>query len=550
MRRFLVATCLICGALLLGCALLVPAHFLAMDAAVIESAGKGRAGASTPTLVEEGITFLSVEKLGPAKILQRAAQSEGVPRSDLLAVGITQFTRENPSLVALGGAVPLLEAVDLAPRNATEPIPIVDLVARRVAREKALKFLQQSRRPGVQHILQNRALTNTVHFPPAMSSSGQALDAAIITAALLYQGDHFTPTFRDAFEYLAMHANRGADPGSLELIYLDLLSLGRRLDWVSLTELVKQVDDIATLRDLAEAARSREEALANIYSAVVLSRNASGVAKYLTQYSETGLNDLRFALRHGRGAVELLLKEQQRVHYAGRVRQKVVAYDPFGAFFYEMIPAVLKSHVGALLLKYLFLGLGALCLARAIGFVTATLEHRFGMRFAADSVFALAFAFVVALAIEPFVGAPSQNILPLRLQLPLLASAATAAKIQTITGPYMKQLSLTSLVVFFVIQALIYVWCLTKLAEIRRQPVAPRMKLKLLENEDQLFDAGLYVGFVGSVISLILMSIGIGKISMMAYASTSFGIIFVSVLKIFHVRPLRRRLIMETETQP
>ena len=113
----------------------------------------------------------------------------------------------------------------------------------------------------------------------------------------------------------------------------------------------------------------------------------------------------------------------------------------------------------------------------------------------------------------------------------------------------MNQLSLTSLLVFFVIQALIYIWCLTKLAEIRRQPLEARLKLRLLENEDHLFDAGLYVGFVGSVISLILMSIGVGKISMMAYASTSFGIIFVSVLKIFHVRPLRRKLIIESEAQ-
>ena len=113
----------------------------------------------------------------------------------------------------------------------------------------------------------------------------------------------------------------------------------------------------------------------------------------------------------------------------------------------------------------------------------------------------------------------------------------------------MNKLSLLSLIVFFVIQALIYVWCLTKLAEIRRQPLVARMKLKLIENEDLLFDAGLYVGFVGSVLSLILMSIGIGKISMMAYASTAFGIIFVSVLKIFHVRPLRRQLIMDMESQ-
>ena len=270
MKRFLVATCLIAGVLLLACALLVPAHFRAVDAAVIERAGKGGAGGATPTLVEEGITFLSVEKLGPAKILLRTAQSEGVARTELLAAGVAQFTRENPGLVGLGGAVPLLENVNLTPRNEAEPQPIVDLLSRRVARENALKFLHQSRRPGVQHILQNRTLTNTVHFPSATTSSGQALDAAIITAALLYQGDHLTPSFRDAFEWLAMRANRGDNPGSLELIYLDLLSLGRRLDWVSVTELMKYVNDIATLRDLAEEMRTREDSVGNIFSAALL----------------------------------------------------------------------------------------------------------------------------------------------------------------------------------------------------------------------------------------------------------------------------------------
>jgi hypothetical protein len=534
--------------LLLGCALLVPAHFRAVDAAVIARAGKGRPGAATPTLVEEGITFLSVEKLGPAKVLSRVAQSEGVARNDLLASGIAQFGRENPSLVALGGATPLLEKIDLAQGNASEPRPIVDLLTHRVMRERTLQFLQQSRRPGVQQILKNRMLTNTVHFPSAISSSGQALDAAIVTAALLYQGDYFTPNFRDLFEFLVMRANRGDNPGSLELVYLDLLSLGRRLDWVSLTEFIKHIEDIATLRDLAEAVRSREESTANIFSAVVLSGNAGGVAKYLSRFPETGLNDINFALRNGRGAVELLLKQQQRVYSAGRVRNTIVGYNPFGAFFYGMAPAAAASRTGALLIKYAFLILATLCIARAIGLITVPLEHRVGMRFSADSVMALALAFVIAVAVEPFIGMPIHENFPIRLHLPILASAATSSKLQQLTQPYMNQISLASLLVFFVIQAVIYVWGLTKLAEIRRQPLAPRMKLKLLENEDNFFDAGLYVGFVGSVISLIIMSIGLIHFSMMAYSSTAFGIIFVSVLKIFHVRPLRRKLILESDT--
>jgi hypothetical protein len=34
---------------------------------------------------------------------------------------------------------------------------------------------------------------------------------------------------------------------------------------------------------------------------------------------------------------------------------------------------------------------------------------------------------------------------------------------------------------------------------------------------------------------------------MAAYGSTSFGIIFVSIFKIFHLRPARRRMLLESE---
>jgi hypothetical protein len=544
MRKIWLTLCLLGGALLLGCALLVPAHFRAVDAAAVEGAGQKLAGGTT--LIGEGLTFVSVEKVGPARMLLRVAQSESVAKSDVLARGVAQFAQENPSLVALGGTTPLLDKTDLAP-NAKEPQPIIEVLARRTAREKTLALLQQSRRPGVQTILRNRQLTNTVHFPSATTSSGQALDAAILTAGLLYQGDYFTPSFRDAFDGLAIMANRGSSSDSLELVYLDLLSLGKRLDWVSLTELMKQVNDLNTLRELAEAMRANEEAVPHIYSAAVLSGHAGGVAKYLTKFSETGLSDLKFALSHGRGAVELLVKNQQRIYYGG-VRSKVVGYNPFGAFFYALVPAAVASHVGALLIKYALLLLAAFCIARAIGSF-APLGHRLGMRFAGDSIFTLALTFVIAVAIEPFLGAASQaHPFPMRIQIPNLAAAA-GIQLPPLNANLMKTMPLISLITFFSVQVLIYVWCLSRLARIRRDAVPPSMKLRLLENEDLLFDAGLYVGFVGSVLTLILMSIGIGQISMMAYASTAFGIIFVSVLKIFHVRPLRRQLILESEVQ-
>jgi hypothetical protein len=551
MQRLWIAILVIVGAVLLSCALLVPVHFRAVDAAVVERAGRGDPGAAAPTLIEDGLTFLSTEKLGPARMLWRAAESESVPHSELLGAGIARYSRDNPLLVAMGGASLILEKVNLGPSNAAAPLPIIDVLIRRSAREEALRVLQGTRRPGVRQMLLNRSLTNTVRFPAAATAAGQAIEATIITAALLNQGDYFNPSFRDAFEWLSLRANKGDGSGSLELelVYLDLLSLGRRLDWVSLAEVVRQVEDFATLRELAEAMRAHEEYTVTIYSAALLSGRPRAVAKYLTRFPETGVNDLNFALRHGRGAVELLVQRQQQIYYAG-FRQQVTGYDPFGMVFFGLVPTAVATQAGALVLKYAFLLLAAYCFAHTIGMIISAQGIRFSFRLAADCVFALALTFVVGMALEPFVGLPDQrNEFPVLFQFPNLAGGA-GAKLQQITYPYMNQLTIASLVLFFVIQATIYIACLLKLAEIRRQPLGARMKLKLLENEDLLFDAGLYVGFVGSVLALILMSIGVGKVSMMAYASTSFGIIFVSVLKIFHVRPLRRQLIMESETQP
>jgi hypothetical protein len=174
-----------------------------------------------------------------------------------------------------------------------------------------------------------------------------------------------------------------------------------------------------------------------------------------------------------------------------------------------------------------------------------------GFHLAREILFALGFLLVVLLLSEPFLSQESQRVeFPFRLSLStvgkLVPAGAASAK-----SLFMNQLSLLTLLLFFVLQGLIYIACLFKLAEIHRQRVPPRMKLKLLENEDHLFDAGLYLGFVGTIISLILVSLNIIQFSLMAaYSSTSFGIIFVSFFKIFHLRPARRKLLLEAENLP
>jgi len=211
----------------------------------------------------------------------------------------------------------------------------------------------------------------------------------------------------------------------------------------------------------------------------------------------------------------------------------------------------------ALTLKWLFYLAGGYLLAAALHFArpaASVLERPLqvrGFHVAREMLFALGFLLVVLLLSEPFLAQDSQRVdFPFRLRLPIMGSvvaAGTAGATRTI----MNQLSLLTLLLFFVLQGLLYTACLFKLAEIRRQNLPSRIKLKLLENEDHLFDAGLYLGFAGTIISLILVSLGVIQPSLMAaYSSTSFGIIFVSVFKIFHLRPVRRRLLLEAEAEP
>ncbi|HVU27933.1 MAG TPA: hypothetical protein VHG71_09385, partial [Verrucomicrobiae bacterium] len=165
-----------------------------------------------------------------------------------------------------------------------------------------------------------------------------------------------------------------------------------------------------------------------------------------------------------------------------------------------------------------------------------------------EILFALGFLLVVLLLSEPFLAQENQKeTFSFRLHLPTTGSAVTTGFLNA-HPTLMNNLILLTLLLFFVLQGLIYIACLVKLAEIRRQNIPPRMKLKLLENEEHLFDAGLYLGFVGTIISLILVSMGVIKFSLMAaYSSTSFGIVFVCIFKIFNLRPARRRLLLEAE---
>jgi hypothetical protein len=545
--------CAICGPALALLGWFVPIHLRAIDSRVLQ-----RAGQSTPSLTDKGLAFANQKRLGAAQFVLQAADTVSLPDRQRLAAAVTNLAQEHPAWQIWGGGESHLEVLFATdpklPKAASEPF--TEWIVRLDNRGTALNLLVASTRPLVRQLLECRNLTNTTIFPPSQSSSGQAFDAALSIGALLADEGRFSSSLSNSVFELAIGATRKGNTQPLEEFLLDLMSLGQRFNWGQLALFVSQIDQLDTLRSLAATARKNENRLPILFSAIQLSGKPSAVADYLMRFSKTAFDDLAAALRFHEGGMNELLRRGQRLYVPG-ADLGLTRSGPVQAFFDFAVDTSLRSPGGAMALKWSLYLVGGFLLAAALHFarpgvsqIELPLQVR-GFHVAREILFGFGFLLVVLLLSEPFISQDIQKTeAPFRFRLAPVGAAIPAAGTneKTSSMTQLNQLSLVTLLLFFVLQGLIYTACVVKLAEIRRQRIGPRMKLRLLENEEHLFDAGLYVGFAGTIVSLILVSMNVIKPSLMAaYGSTSFGIIFVSIFKIFHLRPARRKLLLESE---
>jgi hypothetical protein len=551
--------CVIFGLGMIVCGLQVPAHLRAVDAIVLQQAGRG-----TPSLTDGGLSLVKHQQLGAAQLFLAAAGAAGLPEAARLSEAVNTLASGQPGL-GISGSVEAGRWGDLlaSGRGTSEsnsgqlvskPEAITEFIIRSDHRTKALEMLESSSNSVVQALMHFRSLTNTVLFPASASTSGQALDAAVAMGGLLAETGHFSMGLSNAVLGLAAEANRAGNPEPLEQGLMDLMTLGQRFNWGQLAQFVEPIQDVETLRELSDLVR-RGESVPVIYSAVCLTGNAAGVAQYLTTFGATGLSDLRVSLAYGTGGVNELLQRNQRLCNSGFC-EHVLALTSSGTIFTFAVDYSQKEPGWALAVKWLLYFVGGFLLAAAFHFVrrVTTLEKPLevrGFHVVREMLFALGFLVVVLLLSEPFLAQGSQKVeFSFRLRLPTMGGAVPAGSPGAHTT-IMNQVTFLTMLLFFVLQALLYVASLVKLSEIRRQGVSSRMKLKLLENEDHLFDAGLYLGFLGTIISLILVSLGVFKQPslMAAYSSTSFGILFVVLFKVVHLRRARRHMLLQAEAE-
>ena len=527
-----------------GIAIAVAAWTIPVNLKSVSPALLREAGAGTPSLALFGKQLVDSEKMGPAALVLDAARTLNDPDVATLERELKELAQHQPEMVAWGGWDPFLDPLFKTRENQgrTESTPVLTFFLPEQSRTTLRNYLSNSRSLGVRALLNTRELTSTGRFVPATQPGGQPLDAIILLTALLYQGEHLSPALQREVRALADLANAQKGLGELEPFFLDLLSLARRLDWVQLSELVRRTEDAKTVGEYAHLARVAPERFPLIYVAALFSGSADRVASYLIQYGETGLEDLRLALSHGQGAVSQLMLRQVPVNHSMDAGLGTAA-------------SVVMLHPRAMLVaKYLAYLLGAFLVFRGLDLwiVAPAAGVALGLPRMRSGVLAVLTAALIVVATEPFLlkAAPPSEY-RVRLVLPALVTTSTTVPAQspnqTITT--MDSSTILSIGLFAALQVAMYFICLMKIRDIARSAVSPLVKLRLMENEENLFDGGLYLGIGGTAAALVLQVLGVIEPNLLAaYSSNLFGITCVAIVKIRHVRPYKRQLILDSQT--
>ncbi len=526
---------LVAGVAVAVAAFLLPVNLKSVSPALLRAAGEG-----TPTLGAYGRDLVDVEKIGPAGLVLAAAKTTDDPRVPALAAALESYATRQPGLTAWGGWDPFLDPLfnlraEPARKGST---PVLTFILPERAREKLRAYLGPSGSAGVQAWLKLRDLTKTGRFVPATRPGGQPLDSLLLLTSLLYQGGHFSPSLQRELRGLADEALANKELGALEPFCIDLLSLGRRLDWAQLAELLRRTESVRSVGEYAHLARVAPDQLPLIYAAALFSDSADRVAAYLIAYGKTGLEDLTLALGSGQGAVKQLLLRQVPVNRGGH---RAVSAGAELALQHPQLMLGLK-YLGFLLGVWLVLrGLDRWLVAPS---GTAMLPASLG-RMKAGAL-AFIFAVLLVLASEPYMlKAASPSEFQVRLPV-LIAVTNSPASTPNPSAPIMDTSTLLSIGFFAALQVAMYFACLMKIREIARLAVPPLVKLRLMENEENLFDGGLYIGIGGTATALVLQVLGLIDANLLAaYSSNLFGIVCVAFVKIRHVRPYKNRLILD-----
>jgi len=533
---------LVLGLSIIGVGWMIPSRFKSIPRSILSEAG-----ARSESFVDLAQTAIEEENYGIAEMNLEVAKLNVAAEWEVLDEILSQAKEENPVLYRWGVWDPFLDA-------ALKDIPLSDYSAQpgilgvglsNVCRRSLVGLLENSRDSTVKSLLEAGELNTYKRLFPVSSVSGKPLESTLLSIGLLIQGDRLAPSLKREIRSRLGSALASGDVAPVEDFFLDTLSLARTLNWSQFRSLFEKIQDLNTVSRLRYAFHRRSDKVPLIFVSSIVAESPQQVMDYLGLYGDEGIDALESAVSFGAGAVQMLVREKLPLERA----KSVAAVSSFKSY---LIGFSLQNPGFSLVIKYSLFFFGALlAFWGSSGLTRRYWESSPPLLSVVQRLFvSLASVIILVVLSEPHLarGDASQGY-SFKFVLPVLAEVdGETIIVETEPTTSMEPTTLLSVSFFFILQILVFLICLLKVRQIEREDIDSLVKLKLMENEENLFDSGLYVGIAGTCISLVLQVLGLIEANLIAaYSSNLFGILGVAIVKIRLVRPYKNKLIMDSQ---
>ncbi len=540
-KQILALLTMIAGCFVVFMACSIPAYFTAVDKYVVSASGE-----NGKSFRDIALLSLDSANVSSAMILARCMHSP-----DDIEKTVKKLLEENPIWRTSGGDAPFFEAfcasLDLPKADF---IPVFEILASRENRKNLADFLSQSKSALVRKILALRSL-NTTMLPPAYSSAGAPFEASLMTLALLAQSGDLNSTFLFDLNVMVSSIKDQRVQEDFEKCIIGTLALAKNLDYSALSALFGVFKSPLDVYSFAEIYASQKDAFFRgcAYSAALVSGKPNECVQFLKNGDLRRWGNLSYALEFGDGAVNFLLAHNKPIYENSSFAQFLDAYcAPIKNL---LAPMCVRNLSAVVIFKVLLSVIGFSMIA--CGFLRLLRFRRSSAFFALRSILVGSVLTVLFWAfIEPdafSVKIQNDASTEIRIAFDKIKSNMVGDK-DMLFSIDTDSATLAAIALFFVMQSIVYVVCLVRINVIKRTRASASLKLKLLDNEDNLFDLGLYIGLFGTVASLVMLTFGVITASLMAgYTSTLFGILFTATTKIVHLRKFKRKLLIEASNE-
>ena len=533
---------LVLGLSIIGVGWMIPSRFKSIPRSILSEAG-----ARSESFVDLAQTAIEEENYGIAEMNLEVAKLNLEAEWEVLDEILSQAKEENPVLYRWGVWDPFLDA-------ALKDIPLSDYSAQpgilgvglsNACRRSLVGLLENSRDSTVKSLLDAGELSTYKRLFPVSSVSGKPLESTLVSIGLLVQGDRLTPSLKRELRSRLASALASGDVAPVEDFFLDTLSLARTLNWSQFRSLFEKIQDLNTISRLRYAFHRRSDKVPLIFVSSTVAESPQQVMDYLGLYGDEGVEALESAVSFGVGAMQMLVREKLPLERA----KSVAAVSSFKSY---LIGFSLQNPGFSLVLKYSLFFFGALLAFWGSSVLTRSYRESSPPLLSVVQRLFVSLVSVIILVVlsEPHLArSDASQGYSFKFVLPVLAEVnGETIIIETEPTTSMEPTTLLSVSFFFILQILVFLICLLKVRQIEREDIDSLVKLRLMENEENLFDSGLYVGIAGTCISLVLQVLGLIEANLIAaYSSNLFGILGVAIVKIRLVRPYKNKLIMDSQ---